>query len=423
MTFASLTLLLSLLLLEASGSFGDLESCATSQGDAEAVDGWQLLHIRANQKNSGEVETQSIHDHEAGTSIAAEYRKIYTYWDYGNDPLPMIALNVQTWLKHAPPDTELVLVNESNFRDLIPDAPEELFRLPYAAAKSDIVRAAVLYHHGGLYLDTDFVVMKPLSNIFEKLAEGWDVVAYADNPAIETGECDNNDFTSNFMAARRGNVVSGTWWENIKTKLTRTCDVGGDGAEKVCCREAFSGDLEFCHIPWGHLEWLKNPVRDADASSYHSPPTAISRRLGAGIGGPEMDAVLAAIVEGNAEPKPLPQHRRIFCFQGSQSFSPASNGNIYWQRWDTKARATSADSGKDSTEHDLQFHCREAGNGDLKCDEGDVPNFFGRIAHHLFFSLMVPDEATRQATLASELIRRSLGESLYSRTDQPPTDH
>lgn len=420
MTSATAMSLLSLLVLAALGSSRDLESC-TVQGESSETPSVGLLQItRAN-------EDVAFQKHEGGgTSIAAENRKIYTYWDYGSNPRPIVALNVQTWLKHAPPDTELVLVNESNFRSLIPDAPEEVFQLPYAASKSDVVRAAVLYHHGGLYLDTDFVVMKPLSSIFAKLEEGWDVVAYGDSPFHASGECNQNKFTSNFMAARKGNAVSGTWWENIKAKLTRTCDVGDFAEEKVCCHEAFTERHE-CHIPWGHLEWLKNPMEDADSSSWRSPPNERSKSMADSVG-PDANAVLAAIEHGNAKPKKLPQDARIFCFQGEESFAPLWTGDIYWQKWDAKARATSADAAKDSTgQYSLQFQCQDIGNNNLNCNQGItdmgppsvgvIPNFFGRMAYHLFFSLMAHDKPTREETLksdwlAAELIRRSLGESL-----------
>ena len=49
----------------------------------------------------------------------------------------------------AAPRMLIQLVNESNVRDFVPDLPEEFFRLPYDQCKSDVLRAAVVYHHGG----------------------------------------------------------------------------------------------------------------------------------------------------------------------------------------------------------------------------------------------------------------------------------
>jgi len=409
--------LVALTMLTMLGSSSGHES---SMLEAEAENcSVQLLQKKTQVGKINQSASDELHSLHAATSIPAEHRKIYTYWDYEDDPRPWVKLNVQSWLKHAPPGTELVLVNESNFHHLIPDAPAELFKLPYAACKSDVVRAAVLYHHGGLYLDTDFVVMKPLSTVFAKLTEGWDVVAYGDSRDGDSGLCTDNTFTSNFMAARKGNVVSRTWWENIKAKLTRTCDSGEYQEEKVCCHEAFAKrDPEQCHIPWGHLEWLKNPAMDPDAAIWNAKP----KRPTKDVSGSDVDAILAAVERGNAKSKQLPPDARIFCFEGRDGLAPHLNGEIFWQKWDANAHATSADAAKASADqYDLRFQCREESNSDLKCDKGNwgdgdevFPNFFGRIAYHLFFSTKAFDTDSTKTSLSSdwllsELLRRSLG--------------
>jgi len=379
-----------------SGEGDDAESCKEDR---------RLIQIGREQRSMPQA-----------SSIASEAKhKIFTYWDYAGEPKPLVKLNVQSWLAHAPPGTELVLVNESNFHSLIPDAPAELFKLPYAACKSDVVRAAVLYHHGGLYLDTDFVVMKSLSNVFDKLDEGWDVVAYGDNDHMDSGQCKGNYFTSNFMAARKGNPVSATWWENIKAKLTRTCGEGEFQAEKVCCHEAFrKSEPDSCHIPWGHLEWLKNPALDPDDSVLYT--SATMAKLNGATG--EEAEVLRAVLLGNKPAKPLPADARIFCFQGREGLAPHLNGEVYWQKWDAMAKATSSDVAS-ALDYDLRFQCKES-KGDLQCAKGNwgeeprnFENFFGRIAYHLFFSTRAMDKGTPEDTLAAdwlvaELHRRSI---------------
>jgi len=397
--------LLTLAVLEASQDYGS----------SVLEDGVALIQV-GSMKQSTEQVAELQQEVRTVTSIPAKDHKIYTYWHYPDGPSPWIKLNVQSWLKHAPPGTELVLVNESNFRDLIPDAPKELFMLPYSACKSDVVRAAVLYHHGGIYLDTDFVVMKPLSPILAKLGEGWDVVAHSDENS-DSGWCFKNEFTSNFMAARRGNEVSGTWWENIKAKLTRICGFGEYSQEKVCCHEAFADEEPAqCHVPWGQLEWLKNPEKDADVF-WDSEP-----KVPKGVHGPVLDAMLEAIERGNAKAKQLPPQAPIFCLQGHDALQPHLNGEIYWQKWDSKTQATSADAAKASKDdYDVRFQCQESGNGDLRCERGNwgnstrtFRNFFGRTAYHLFFSTKLvetktPEEALASDWLVAELLRRSLG--------------
>jgi len=341
--------------------------------------------------------------------------KIFTYWDYPEEISPLVELNVRSWLTHAPPGTELVRINDTNFRSFVPDTPDEIFKLPYAACKSDVVRAAVLYHHGGLYMDTDFVVMKDLSSVFHKLDEGWDVVAYSDNGGIPSGECRARGFTSNFMAARKGNIVSGTWWANIKAKLTRMCGQGEYEKEKVCCRAAFMDeDPQLCHVPWGHLEWLKNPDNDADARS-DAPVAGVPLKRNS----PKEVKVLEAVELGKRPAKALPEDARIFCFQGNESLSPHLNGEVYWQKWDSDTRATST-AKADEDDYDTRFQCKDV-KGDLVCDRGQwgqeprvIPDIWGRMAYHLFFSTSRREKRTAEEMLQSdwmiaELYRRSLG--------------
>lgn len=348
--------------------------------------------------------------------------KIFTYWNYGSGPDPFVALNQETWRAHAPPGTEIVHVNDSNFRNLVPDAPEEVFRMPYAAANSDIVRAAVLYHQGGLYMDADFMVLGPLDEIFKKLDEGWDIVAYTDSDG-RTGECGSAEYSSNFMAARKGNPFSQTWWTNIKHKLTRICDVDEYSVEKTCCHEAFAKEPERrkCHIPWGHLEWLKIPRSDPDLKPLQMDPTQRRRSApsSAKQNGPEAEKFRALVAAGNARSQQWPPGMRTYCMRGADGMAPHLNGEVYWQPWNAKEGTTHNGPYKQG-QYDQRFSCKELAGGDLECKKGNWGNqhrtlskFFGRISYHLFFSTKKPHDKTRDEVLngdylVSEMYRRSL---------------
>ncbi|CAK0831594.1 unnamed protein product [Prorocentrum cordatum] len=338
--------------------------------------------------------------------------KIFTYWNYPNGADAFVALNVDTWRRHAPPGTEVVMVNESNYRDYIPDAPPELWRLPYDACKSDMVRAAVLYHHGGLRcMDTDFVVTRSLDGVFARLERGEDVVAHSDSEisaAGASGPCDlaSGGFSSNFMAARQHNAFSRTWWENIQHKLTRTCGEGEYDTEKVCCHEAFSPEVEQgpCHVPWAHLEWLKAPLsKDPDSWGAPKPdPTRHQRRVRSAedeelsallrVAG-NATSVLAAVALGNRASAQVPDGTRVFCMRGAEGMA-IPNGEVFWQPWDREASATKKVHAQMPAMEffDARFACRLHGE-DLVCSNGDwgknrkvFPAFFKRTAHHLFFS-------------------------------------
>lgn len=49
--------------------------------------------------------------------------------------------------------SEPILINDTNIREYVPDMPEEYFRIEYDAAKSDMIRYALLYHNGGISWD------------------------------------------------------------------------------------------------------------------------------------------------------------------------------------------------------------------------------------------------------------------------------
>jgi len=349
--------------------------------------------------------------------------KIYTYWNYGRGPDEFVKINQETWRAHAPPGTEIVLVNDTNFRKLVPDTPDEVFRMPYAAAVSDIVRAAVLYHHGGLYMDADFLVLGPLSEIFDKLDEGWDIVVYTDGGGT-SGPCGSEGFSSNFMAGRKHNPFSSVWWSNIKSKVTRLCDEGEFTAEKICCHEAYAPEPERrrCHIPWGQLEWLKIPSSDADLRPLQLDPTQnrqgifkkSSNRQGADAG-----KIAERVAKGNVKSMQWPAKTRYYCMRGAEGMAPHLNGEVYWQPWNSKTKATQEDRSGGS--FDMRFACQERASGDLDCSKGNwgksrrnFPRFFGRLAYHLFFSTKKPYARSRSdiletGYLLSDMYKRTLG--------------
>lgn len=393
------------------------------------------LHANSLQVEQSEVGTAAVNTATQGNHEVISQTpkfKIFTYWDYPHGPGPLIELNLKTWLAHSPPGTEIVKVNDTNFAELVPDAPAEWSRMPYAAAKSDMVRAAVLYHHGGLYMDTDFVVMAPLEAVIAKLDKGWDVVVYTDEGGQkETGQCQRGrSFATNFMAAKPGNQFLQTWWENMKLKLTRICGEGDLDTEKICCHEAFDTNPEQrkCRIPWAYLEHLKFPFCDHEFERdwYADCPANITtprkrwplspdhpaRQT------PEAKQVLAAVERGNVQPIPLPENLKLFCLAATDGLAPHLNGEIYYQPWDAKKGTT--DLSRTGKNYDLRFACREKGT-DLHCDRGNWGNktrhlakFFQRTAYHLFHSVRKIEAETaadifHSKFLLSEMYRRSLG--------------
>ncbi len=94
-------------------------------------------------------------------------RKIHYCW-FGGKPLPELAQKcIASWKKFLP-DCEIIEWNEGNY---------DVRKIPYTAQAydagkyafvSDYARFDILYHHGGIYFDTDVEVIKPLDDILAR---------------------------------------------------------------------------------------------------------------------------------------------------------------------------------------------------------------------------------------------------------------
>lgn len=88
--------------------------------------------------------------------------KIIHYCWFGRNPLPPLAIKcIESWKKYCP-DYEIKEWNEDNFDlDLFPYAREAYDNRKFAFV-TDVVRLYALYHEGGIYMDTDVEVLRPI---------------------------------------------------------------------------------------------------------------------------------------------------------------------------------------------------------------------------------------------------------------------
>jgi len=105
-------------------------------------------------------------------------KKIHYVWVGGQPKSNDIKRCIATWQRHLP-DYEIIEWNENNF-DLTQNA---FVKEAYAAKKwafvSDYIRAAVIYQYGGIYLDTDVIVLDDLHQFLDDAAfVGFETPAY-----------------------------------------------------------------------------------------------------------------------------------------------------------------------------------------------------------------------------------------------------
>lgn len=94
--------------------------------------------------------------------------KVIHYCWFGNNPKPKVIQNcIESWKKYCP-DYEIKEWNESNY-----DVNKTKYtQLAYESKKyaflTDYVRLDVLYNEGGIYMDTDVKLIKPIDDLVEK---------------------------------------------------------------------------------------------------------------------------------------------------------------------------------------------------------------------------------------------------------------
>jgi mannosyltransferase OCH1-like enzyme len=92
-------------------------------------------------------------------------KTIHYIW-FGKKPYPtLIERCIESWKKQLP-DFEFKLWNEDNAPVDIPYVKKALEKEYYAFA-ADYVRAYILYHEGGIYLDTDMEILKDLTPLLD----------------------------------------------------------------------------------------------------------------------------------------------------------------------------------------------------------------------------------------------------------------
>ena len=109
--------------------------------------------------------------------------KIIHYCWFGGKPKPQKVLEcIETWKKYLP-DFKIMEWNESNFDYRKIKYTREAYAVKKYAFVSDVARLYVLYEFGGIYFDTDIIVLKKFSNLlYDKSFLG-----YESNNVIGTG--------------------------------------------------------------------------------------------------------------------------------------------------------------------------------------------------------------------------------------------
>ena len=93
-------------------------------------------------------------------------KKIHYFWFGGNEKPKSVKKCIDSWKKYCP-DYEIIEWNESNFDIHCMPFVEQAYEAKKYAFVSDVARLMMVYEYGGIYMDTDVEVTKPLDSFLE----------------------------------------------------------------------------------------------------------------------------------------------------------------------------------------------------------------------------------------------------------------
>lgn len=105
-------------------------------------------------------------------------KKIHYCW-FGRGELTAKSKKcIESWKKYCP-DYEIIEWNEDNFDIYQNEYTKKVYNEKKYAFLSDYVRLKVVYEYGGIYLDTDVEIIKPLDNLLDNKAYfGFEINEY-----------------------------------------------------------------------------------------------------------------------------------------------------------------------------------------------------------------------------------------------------
>lgn len=96
-------------------------------------------------------------------------KKIHYCW-FGGNPLPELAIKcIESWKKYCP-DYEIIQWNEKNYDIKKNKYMYQAYENKRWGFVPDYARLDIIYNHGGIYLDTDVELIKPIDELLEHQA-------------------------------------------------------------------------------------------------------------------------------------------------------------------------------------------------------------------------------------------------------------
>lgn len=152
---------------------------------------------------------------------------------------------------------EVVLVSPETVREYIPDIPKDIFDIKEMAHKADMIRALLIYHYGGMWLDSDAIVLSDLNWMFDMLSD-YDFVGFNNNGSFDEAPL---NVRVNCFLSRPGSNVMKSWVDSQHAKFPKIkytwTEIGTDLLDPIIVENKIRVKLlpfdMICPIKWNEV--------------------------------------------------------------------------------------------------------------------------------------------------------------------------
>jgi Capsular polysaccharide synthesis protein len=183
-------------------------------------------------------------------------RVIWQYWETrGDKPRFIDGLHD---IARANAGVEVVLVTPETLAEHLPDIEADVLRIDEPAHKADMIRSRLVLRHGGMWLDSDAIVLGDLNGLFDKL-EDHEFIGFNDAGRLQP---ERPWVRVNCFLSRPGGSIVTEWVRSQRQALPRTTfewsEIGARMLNAACLRHAPSAAIlpfeDICPIPWDRVE-------------------------------------------------------------------------------------------------------------------------------------------------------------------------
>lgn len=194
-------------------------------------------------------------------------RVIWQYWETrGKKPAFVDGLHR---LAQRNSGCEVVQVTPQTLAQYLPEMPRDIEKIGEMAHKADMLRAMLVARYGGMWLDSDAIVLQDLNWMFD-LLEHHEFVGFNDAAQLSAAK---PWMRINCFLSRPGGVIATEWVRQQHAKFPRTQfeweEIGTELLHPICLtHSALVHVLPFetiCPIPWNRVEEFERPAQDAAA--------------------------------------------------------------------------------------------------------------------------------------------------------------